>query len=57
MLLWILVAFIVFSASGILALTFGPLKATPQVGIFRLLAGVQFLAALALAGARVMGYA
>lgn len=57
MLLWVVVCFIVLSASGILALTFGMLKSAPQVGIFRLIAGVQFLAALILVWARLVGKA
>ncbi|MCY1701554.1 hypothetical protein [Deinococcus sp. SL84] len=57
MLLWVLVGFIVLSASVVLALTFGALRTSPQVGLFRLIAGVQFLAAAVLAGARLMGSA
>lgn len=57
MLLWVLVGFIVLSATGVLSLTFGVLRGTPQVGTFRLIAGVQYLAALVLAGARLAGKA
>lgn len=55
--LWVLFAFILLSASGVLWLTLGPLKNTPQVGILRSIAAVQYLAAFALAGARLMGAA
>lgn len=57
MLLWVVVAFILISASGVLALTFGLLKHSPQVNIFRLIAAVQFLAAFILIGARLTGRA
>ncbi|GHG00567.1 hypothetical protein GCM10017783_10850 [Deinococcus piscis] len=57
MLLWVVVGFIVLSAAGVLSLTFGALRTSPQVGIFRLIAAVQFLAAVILAGARLTGNA
>ncbi|MFC6592535.1 hypothetical protein ACFP81_11375 [Deinococcus lacus] len=57
MALWAVVLFTVLSASGILALTFGPLRAASNVGVIRSIAAVQYLAAAVLAGARLTGNA
>ncbi|GGK87908.1 hypothetical protein [Deinococcus radiotolerans] len=55
--LWVFFILILLSASGILALTFGPLKAAPNVGALRTVAYVQYVAALLLLGARLTGNA
>ena len=55
--LWVFFILILLSASGILALTFGPLKAAPNVGALRAVAYVQYAAALLLLGARLTGNA
>lgn len=57
MVLWLLVVFIVLSASLILALTLGPLRTAANVRVIRLFAAVQYAAALLLAGARLTGKA
>lgn len=57
MVLWLVVAFIVLSASLILALSFGPLRAAANVGVVRAFAAVQYVAAALLAGARLTGNA
>ena len=57
MALWLLFAFIMTSATIILALTFGPLKTAANVRSLRAIAFVQYAAALALAGARLAGMA
>ncbi len=57
MALWLFVFLIVLSASSVLYLSFGPLRRAPNVGSLRLIAAVQYLAALLLAGARLLGKA
>ncbi|GBF03965.1 hypothetical protein DAERI_010137 [Deinococcus aerius] len=57
MALWLVVAFIVLSATLILALSLGPLRSVPNVGMLRALAAVQYVAAVLLAGARLTGNA
>lgn len=57
MALWLVVAFIVLSATLILALSLGPLRSVPNVGMLRVLAAVQYVAAALLAGARLTGNA
>jgi hypothetical protein len=57
MVLWLVVGFIVLSATLILALSFGPLKAAANVGVVRVFACVQYAAAALLAGARLTGQA
>ncbi|MFC4639269.1 hypothetical protein [Deinococcus hohokamensis] len=57
MVLWLVVAFILLSATLILALSFGPIKAAPNIGVIRLFAAVQYAAAALLAGARLLGNA
>lgn len=57
MALWLVVAFIVLSATLILALSLGPLRSVPNVGTLRALAVVQYVAAALLAGARLTGNA
>lgn len=57
MLLWVLFAIIVLSASGILWLSFGPFRGTAQVLPLRLVAAFQYLLAAVLAGARLLGKA
>ncbi len=57
MVLWLLVAVIVLSATLILALTLGPLRSAANVGVIRAFAGVQYAAAALLAGARLTGNA
>lgn len=57
MVLWLVVGFIALSATLILALSFGPLKAAANVGVVRVFAYVQYAAAALLAGARLMGQA
>ncbi|WP_180970172.1 hypothetical protein [Deinococcus planocerae] len=57
MVLWLVVLFTLLSASLILALTLGPLKAAANVRVIRLFAAVQYAAALLLAGARLTGQA
>lgn len=54
MALWIVFGFIVLSATGIMALTFGPLKKAANVNIIRGIALVQYAAAGVLAIARLM---
>lgn len=57
MVLWLVVGFIVMSATLILALSFGPLRAAANVGVVRAFACVQYAAAALLAGARLTGQA
>ena len=57
MALWLFVILIVLSASFVLYLSFGPLRRAPNVGNLRLIAAFQYLAALLLAGARLLGMA
>ena len=57
MALWLFVILIVLSASFVLYLSFGPLRRAPNVGNLRLIAAFQYLAALLLAGARLIGMA
>ncbi|ACO45999.2 hypothetical protein [Deinococcus deserti] len=57
MVLWLVVVFILLSATLILALSFGPLKTAENIRVIRMFAAVQYLAALLLALARLMGRA
>lgn len=57
MALWLLFGFILLSATLILALTFGPLRAARNVQAIRMVAFVQYAAALLLLGARLAGKA
>ncbi|WP_221089907.1 hypothetical protein [Deinococcus aquaedulcis] len=57
MALWVLFILIVLSATGILALTLGPLKTARNVMTLRLIAGVQYAMAALLLGARLTGNA
>lgn len=57
MALWLLFVFILLSASFILLLSVGPLKAAPNAGALRVVAYVQYAAAALLALARVTGTA
>lgn len=57
MLLWLVVAFILFSASAVLYLTVGPLRTAANVNVLRTIAFVQYAAAAVLAGARLLGKA
>ncbi|MFD2609689.1 hypothetical protein ACFSR9_09610 [Deinococcus taklimakanensis] len=57
MMLWLVVAFILLSATVVMSLTFGLLKNASNVNLLRLIAGVQYAAALVLAGARLTGNA
>ncbi|WP_165953334.1 MULTISPECIES: hypothetical protein [Deinococcus] len=57
MVLWLVVAFIVLSATLILALTLGPLRKAANVRVIQLFAAVQYAAAVLLVGARLMGNA
>ncbi|WP_291429989.1 hypothetical protein [Deinococcus sp.] len=57
MALWLLFGVILLSATGILALTFGPLRAAANVQVIRIIAYVQFVCALLLLGARLSGKA
>ena len=57
MALWLFVILILLSASFVLYLSFGPLKKAPNVGSLRLIAGVQYFAALLLAAVRLFGKA
>lgn len=57
MALWFFVVLILLSASFILYLSVGPLRRAPNVGSLRLIAGVQYFAALLLAAARLLGKA
>ena len=57
MLLWLVVAFILFSASAVLYLTVGPLRTAANVNVIRAFAFVQYAAAAVLAGARLLGKA
>lgn len=57
MVLWLVVVFILLSATLILALSFGPLKAAENIRVIRMFAAVQYVAALLLALARLTGRA
>lgn len=57
MLLWLFCAAVAVSATFILALSLGPLKAAANVRTLRTVAFVQFAAAALLAVARVAGAA
>lgn len=57
MMLWLVVAFILLSATVVMSLTFGLLKNASNVNLLRLIAGLQYAAALVLAGARLTGNA
>lgn len=55
--LWLVVVFILCSASGILYLTFGPLKTASNVMVIRSIAALQYLCAVVLVAARLLGKA
>ncbi|BBN94671.1 MULTISPECIES: hypothetical protein [Deinococcus] len=57
MALWLVFGFILLSATLILAMTFGPLRAAANVRVIRMIAYVQYAAALLLLGARLTGKA
>lgn len=57
MALWVFFGFIVLSATVILLLSQGPLKAAPNAGALRIVALVQYGAAALLAVARLTGVA
>jgi hypothetical protein len=57
MALWFFVILILLSASFVLYLAVGPLRKAPNAGSLRLIAAAQYLAALLLAGARLLGKA
>lgn len=57
MMLWLVVAFTALSATVVLSLTFGLLKTASNVRVLRMIAGVQYAAAMVLAGARLTGQA
>ncbi|GAA0521691.1 hypothetical protein [Deinococcus depolymerans] len=57
MALWLLFGVILLSATGILALTFGPLRAATNVRTIRIIAYVQYACALLLLGVRLSGKA
>ncbi|GGM07417.1 hypothetical protein [Deinococcus aerophilus] len=57
MALWLFCGFILLSATFILMLSLGPLKAAPNAGALRIVAFVQFAAAAVLAVARLSGSA
>ncbi|GGJ63364.1 hypothetical protein [Deinococcus aquiradiocola] len=57
MALWLFVILILCSASFVLYLTYGPLRRAPNVASLRLVAAVQYLAAVVLAVARLLGKA
>ncbi len=57
MALWLVFGMILLSATGILALTVGPLRAATTVRTIRVIAGVQYVCALLLLGARLSGKA
>ncbi len=57
MALWLFVFLILLSASFVLYLSFGPLRRAPNAGSLRLIALVQYAAALLLAAARLLGKA
>lgn len=57
MALWLFAGFILLSATLILALSLGPLKAAPNAGALRVVAYVQYVAAAILVLARVLGKA
>ena len=57
MALWFFVVLILLSASFVLYLSYGPLRRAPNVGSLRLIAAVQYVAALVLALAKLLGKA
>ncbi|GGQ93101.1 hypothetical protein [Deinococcus ruber] len=57
MALWLFVILICLSASFVLYLSLGPLRRAPNAGMLRLIALVQYAAALLLAAARLLGKA
>ena len=57
MALWLFVFLILLSALFVLYLSFGPLRRAPNAGSLRLIALVQYAAALLLAAARLLGKA
>lgn len=57
MLLWLVVLFILLSATGIMYLTLGPLKTAANVSALRAFAAAQYLCAAVLVLARAFGKA
>ena len=57
MALWFFVVLILLSASFVTYLALGPLRRAPNVGSLRLIAAVQYVAALVLAVAGLLGRA
>lgn len=57
MALWLVVGFILVSATTVMVLTFGLLRTAANVRALRVIAAVQYLAAAVLAGARLLGQA
>ena len=57
MLLWVVVVAILLSATFILWTSLGPLKTAANVNTIRAFAVIQYVAALVLAGARLLGKA
>ena len=57
MALWLVVGFILVSATTVMVLTFGLLRTAANVRALRVIAAVQYLAAAVLAGARLTGQA
>ncbi|WP_425147592.1 hypothetical protein [Deinococcus sp.] len=57
MALWFFVVLVCLSASFVLYLALGPLRRAPNAGVLRLIALVQYFAALLLVAARMLGKA
>lgn len=57
MLLWVFVALVLISATGILVAAQGPLRATASARILRVFAFLQFALAAVLVVARLSGWA
>ncbi|MFC4455574.1 hypothetical protein [Deinococcus sonorensis] len=57
MALWVFAVLILLSASFVLFMAQGPLRSTPNVGVLRVLAALQYLAVVILVAARLLGRA
>jgi EamA domain-containing membrane protein RarD len=57
MALWVAVFVILFSATLVTFLALGPFRAAPNIATLRTLGLLQYLAALILVGARLLGLA
>lgn len=57
MALWLVVILILLSATFIMVLALGPLKAAPNARTIQVVAGLQYVAAALLVGARLLGKA